>query len=39
MPDNPTALTIENFEDLGATLKRPACSSERSARPTPERMT
>jgi DNA-binding CsgD family transcriptional regulator len=38
MPDNPTELTIENFEDLGAMLKRPAYSSERSASPTPERM-
>jgi len=34
----PTELIIENFEDLGAMLKRPACSSERSASPTPERM-
>ncbi len=37
MPDNPTELTIENFEDLGAMLKRPVCSSERSASPKPQR--
>ena len=33
MPDNPTELKIENLEDLGGMLKRPACSSERSASP------
>ena len=38
MTDKSKGLTIENLEDLGAMLKRPACSSERSASATPERM-
>ena len=38
MPDNPTELTIDNFEDLGAMWKRPARASERSAGPIPGRM-
>ncbi len=35
MPDNPTELTIENFEDLGGMLKRPACSPRGQQSQTP----